>query len=152
MPFTFKLSARRNVFSWARGVPGESNAKVIDGIAFFGRLAAIIVIFPAWDAYQMMANGPWWRRPRPQLLRYLAKQVGLLFAAALAYAIFWQTLPENRITSVQDALHLWLGCLVTVLVLAALAIPGWLLGIAWYGITHRRKLQRRLPATPTPER
>lgn len=92
--------------------------------------------------YQELASNPWWEMAPAQRNRYFVRRIIYFLFWAMVIAIALVFLTGNQLTSIADTIPLWLTFLAWGIVAA---IPGLLLGTAWYAITHRRKSRRASP-------
>lgn len=114
-------------------------------------LGIFFVLPGAMDGYKAFLEGPWWRKPRPQVIRLVAKQIILALGGSAVFTVAIVLSGEVHPATLLDAIGLWLGWLLLGVVFLIFNLPGWLLGAAWYRLTRtnwyarmRTKLKQHL--------
>lgn len=94
--------------------------------------------------YSSLAADPWWRLPRPRLVRFLVLNMLAYLGGAAVLALVLVVTGRVPVNSSRDFPQAWMGAFEANLIIF---VPGLLLGHGWYALTRWRAAQRARAAS-----
>jgi|SRR5690348_16520069 len=102
-------------------------------------LLGFSVLAGAARTYSSLATRPWWRLPKPHLVRSLVLNMLALLGVSAVFVLAQMVLGLEHLTSFGEALHAWKGAIAFFLLFFILfRIPAMFLGYGWYAFTRWR--------------